>query len=264
MEKVIDVHAHVGSSAALYVGGAIDSVVTRMRKNGITQSVISPIPGYEDPEGVKTSRAMNEQLSSIQKENKDMFPLALAVAEPRHGKEALKEIEYALGNLNLGGLMFHHDFGGVMMHEKIMHEMMNEVMNYPCSRIVQMHTAQHSMLEPPFSLWILAEKYPEITFICGHPMMSEIQLDNMIAIANHCPNVFFDTCCMWNHQNIIERAVEELGGSDRIMFGSDNPYFVEDLCVDKLLVETSGLSEEDKENIFFKNFERLLSAKGGI
>ena len=137
MEKVVDVHAHVGSSAALYVGGAIDSVVTRMKNIGITQSVISPIPGYEDPEGVKTSRAMNEQLYNIQKENSEMFPLALAVAEPRHGKAAVREVEYALGKLELGGLMFHHDFGGVMMHEKIMMDLMDEVMHYPASRIVE-------------------------------------------------------------------------------------------------------------------------------
>jgi predicted TIM-barrel fold metal-dependent hydrolase len=189
--------------------------------------------------------------------------MALAVAEARHGKPALAEVDYALGELGLAGLMFHHDFGGVAMHEPIMHDILTEVMHHGKHMIVEVHTAQHSMLEPPFSLWILAEKFPDIEFICGHPMMSQIQLDNMVAIAKHCPNVWFDTCCMWNHNNLIETAIEKLGSSEKILFGSDNPYFIEDLCIDKLLIDESDLTEDDRDNIFFRNFERLFEIAGG-
>ena len=263
MKKAIDVHAHVGSSAALYVGGSIAAVTDRMKKQGITHSVVSPIPGFEDPQGFKTVEAMNRQVASIQKENSAIFPMVLGVAEARHGREAaVRETAFALGELGMGGLMFHNDFAGVEIHAPIMEPILDEVMKYPGARVVQMHTAQHSMLEPPFGLWILTEKYPEITFLCGHPMMSMIQVDNMAAIVRHCPNIYLDTCCAWTHDHAIETMAEKLGGVDQIMFGSDNPYWDERICMDKLLVERADLSDEDKEKIFSRNYERVFGTVG--
>ena len=83
MGKVIDVHVHVGSSAALYVGGSIQIVTSRMSRHGITHSVVSPIPGFEDPEGIKSVKEMNAQVADIQKNNADVFPLVFGVAAAR-------------------------------------------------------------------------------------------------------------------------------------------------------------------------------------
>ena len=166
MSKIIDTHVHVGHSAALYVGGSIDVVVERMRRHGITHSVISPIPGFEDPEGVLSVKKMNEQISQIHREHRDIFPMALGVAEPRHGEIAVEETAYALGELGLDGLMFHHDFAGVEAHAPIMFRILGEARRYKNLKAVMLHTAQHSMLEPPFSAWILAEAFPDM-FIIG-------------------------------------------------------------------------------------------------
>ncbi|HLV10800.1 MAG TPA: amidohydrolase family protein [Halanaerobiales bacterium] len=261
MQKVIDTHVHVGNSAALYVGGSIDIVVARMEQHGITHSVISPIPGFEDPEGVKTVEKMNKQVSVIRENNQNKFPMAFGVAEARHGKIAVEEAAYALGELGLDGLMFHHDFSGVEIHAPIMFEILEEVRNYN-SKVIQLHTAQHSMLEPPFSVWILAERFPEITFIIGHPMMSMIQLENMVAIVKHCPNVYMDTCCTWYDDFAIETVIEKIGSSDNIMFGTDNPYYNLNVCIDKKLVEEADISQEDKDKIFYKNFERVFKKVG--
>lgn len=262
MKKVIDVHAHVGNSASLYVAGSGDAVLERMKNCGITHSVISPIPGYEDPEGVLSSKKASKQVKKIQEESPGFFPLALGVAEPRHGKTSFEAVEYALGELSLDGLMFHHDFAGVEMHAQMVTEILEEAGRYKKDLIVQVHTAQHSMLEPPFAIWILAQKFPEIRFLCGHPMMSKIQLDNMAAVVKQCPNIIFDTCCTWTHDHQIERAVELLGGSTNIMFGSDNPYYNKSVCIDKELIEHADISEEDKENIFYRNFERVFKRAG--
>ena len=71
-----------------------------------------------------------------------------------------------------------------------MFSILEEVKKYKNVKAVQIHTAQHSMLEPPFGAWILAEAFPDISFIIGHPMMSMIQLDNMAAVVKHCPNIY--------------------------------------------------------------------------
>lgn len=258
MKKVIDIHAHVGNSASLYVAGSENAVVERMQNCGITHSVISPIPGYEDPEGVLSSQNASKQVWEVRKAFPQMFPLALGVAEPRHGKAALKAVEYAMGELEMDGIMFHHDFAGVELHAPMVMEIIAEACKYGKSPVIQVHTAQHSMLEPPFALWLVAQKFPDIRFLCGHPMMSVLQLDNMAAVVKQCPNIIFDTCCTWTHDRQIERAVEMLGGSQNIMFGSDNPYYNKNVCIDKELLEKADISQEDKENIFYRNFERVF------
>lgn len=264
MNKVIDVHVHIGSSGALYVAGGNDAVVSRMEKWGISHSVVSPIPGFEDPYGIESVKSMNRQAVQIREEYKDKFPLVLGVAEPRHGpKAAVEEAACALGELGMNGLMFHHDFAGVENYAPVMFDILDEVMRYPKARIVQMHTAQHSMLEPPFGMWIIAERYPEIKFLCGHPMMSMIQLDNMAEIMKHCPNVFVDTCCTWTHDSAINVLADKMGSVDQIMFGSDNPYWHPNICMDKLLLEQARLSEEDRQKIFSGNFEREFGKAGG-
>lgn len=263
MNKVIDVHVHIGNSAALYVKGGNDAVVSRMRKWGITHSVVSPIPGFEDPYGIDSVKAINELAVSIQKEYEKPFPLVLGVAEAKHGsKAAAAETAYALGDLGMGGLMFHHDFAGVEIYDPVMHDILDEVMKYPEARVVQVHTAQHSMLEPPFGLWVIAEKYPDINFICGHPMMSLIQLENMAAIMKRCPNVFVDTCCTWTHDNAINLLADKVGSVDQIMFGSDNPYWHPGICMDKILVDDADFSPEDKAKIYYANFERVFGEVG--
>lgn len=257
MNKVIDVHVHIGNSGALYVAGGNDAVVSRMDKWGVTHAVVSPIPGFEDPYGIDSVKAMNLQAVQIQKEYRNRFPLVLGVAEAKHGsKAAVEETAHALGELNMGGLMFHHDFAGVENYAPTMFDVLDEVMRYPESRVVMTHTAQHSMLEPPFGMWILAERYPEIKFICGHPMMSMIQLDNMAAIMKHCPNIFVDTCCTWTHDHAINVMADKMGSVDQILFGSDNPYYHPSICMDKILVDQADLSEEDRQKIFSGNFER--------
>lgn len=257
MNKVIDVHVHIGNSGALYVKGGNDALVSRMEKWGITHSIVSPVPGFEDPEGIESVKAMNRQAVQIQKEYKKKFPMVLGVAEAKHGtKIAVEETAYALGELGMNGLMFHHDFAGVEIHHPVMFDILDEVMKYPEARVVQLHTAQHSMLEPPFGMWIIAQKYPEIKFICGHPMMSMVQLDNMAAIMKQCPNVFIDTCCTWTHDNAINVMADRMGSVNQIMFGSDNPYWHPNICMDKLLVEQADLTDEDRQKIFSGNFER--------
>ena len=258
MKKIIDVHVHVGNSASLYVAGSINAVTDRMAIHGITHSIISPIPGFEDPLGKESAMQMNIQVAEIKKENPDRFPMAMGVAEPRHGKAALEEVEHALGELKLDGLMFHNDFAGVEMHAPRMQEILAEAQRYKNLKMVMLHTAQHSMLEPPFAMWVLAEKFPEIKFVCGHPMMTLIHLDNMVAVAKKCPNVYLDTCVAWSHNDIIERAIDLLGGSERLIFGSDNPYYNKNLCIDKELIERAAISQDDRRKIYFENFERIF------
>lgn len=255
IEKIIDVHVHIGRSLTLGVEGDIQSVLKIMESNGITQAIISPIPGYEDPDGIKDTMAQNDNISYIVKKWPDYFPKGLGVVEQRHGDKALPEVDRIFQELGLSGLMFHNDFSGVYLDHPSMDRILERASKYK-NVIVMVHTFQHSVLETPFQLLRVAERFPEITFINGHPMMTGPHLKATIDLAQRCSNVFFDICLTHHHEWPIETAVKEIG-VDRILFGSDIPYYTK--CIEKVIVENALISEEDKEKIFYKNAISLFS-----
>lgn len=254
MSKIIDVHVHVGASSTLQVAGGAEDVLRIMDKNGIDISIISPIPGYEDPDGIKDSMIHNDNMAHLIKKYPDRFPRALGVVEPRHGKKALPEVDRILGDLGLHGLMFHNDFNGISVDHPSMFAIMERAAKYK-DVIMMVHTAQHSSLEAPFMLGTLAEAFPDITFLDAHPMMDITHLRATIALAKKHPNIVFDTCLSHHHLFPIEKAVEGIG-EDRLLFGSDNPYF--DHCIDKDIIETSSVSQEIKRKIFSENAKKLF------
>ena len=145
------------------------------------------------------------------------------MAEPQHGKYALEEVEQALGELKLQGIMFHNDFNGVEVEAPVMFDIMRKINEFP-NTVVMLHTAYYSDLEPPFMIGRIARKFPDINIIVGHPLMTLNQTHCVIDLANDYPNLYLDTCYAYHHNNIIEQVVESVG-SERMIFGSDNPYY---------------------------------------
>lgn len=253
--KIIDLHAHMGISSTLQVGGSVENVIHIMDDNGINQAIISPIPGYEDPNGVPDSVAQNNNIANALKDYPDRFPRGLGVIEPRHGKAALPEVDRILGELGLIGLMFHNDFNGMTLDNPAMYAILERASRFK-NVVVQAHVAHGSVLEPHFMLGKLAEAFPKITFIAAHPFMDIIALSAAIDLAKHHSNIFFDTCISHHHLFPIEKAVAGIG-EDRIMFGSDCPYFK--FCIDREIVEHAEISETAKNKIFAENAARLFN-----
>ena len=121
--------------------------------------------------------------------------------------------------------------------------------------IVLAHTAQHSILEAPYQLGRLAAAFPNVTFINAHPFMDTVQLPASIDLAERHPNMLFDTCLTHHHQWPIEKAVAAIG-ADRLMFGSDIPYY--DYCIEREIIEHSNISEAEKRAIFGGTARRIF------
>ncbi len=252
--KIIDVHAHEGISLTLGVKGNAEKIIGIMDDNDIEQAIISPIPGYEDPNGIKDTMMQNNRIAAAIRKWPDRFPRGLGVVEQRHGSKALPEIDRIFQELGLSGLMFHNDFSGVYLDHPSMDKILEKASKYN-NIVVMIHTFQHSVLETPFQLLRVAERFPEITFINGHPMMTGPHLNATIDLAQRCSNVYFDVCLTHHHEWPIEKAVKEIG-SNRILFGSDIPYYTK--CIEKVIIENALISKEDKEKIFYKNAIELF------
>lgn len=255
MTKVYDFHVHIGNSAALYVDGSDDICLINMDKQGVDAACISPIPGFEDPNGIADALAMNKLMYDL-KQKQSRYVAALGVAEPNHGKGAFLEVDQALGELKLDGVMFHNDFNGVEVGAPVMFDIFREISKYK-DAVVMLHTAFHSDLEPPFMIGRLAEKFPDMKIVVVHPLMKLIQCKAILPVLKAHPQLLIDTCYTFYHNDVIKMLVDEIG-SERMLFGSDNPYYG-NLCVDKELVKTADITEQDKENIFCHTFEKLFS-----
>lgn len=253
--KIIDVHAHLGDSLSFDLGGKAENLIEIMDKNDIEKAVISPIPGYPDPQGVKSTAIQNDRIAEAITKYPDRFPRGLAVLEPRHGKECLKELDRALTDLELSGIMFHNDWQAVGLSHPIMFTIFEEAKKYDI--IAMVHTSS-GQLEPPFAFGKIVRAFPEITFVNAHAAMSPGQLDQNIEIAKVNKNVFLDTCLIHHFWWPVEKAVKELG-ADRVLFGSDIPYW--DQCIDRIIVENANISDEDKNKIFWNNTMTLFDIK---
>ena len=56
------------------------------------------------------------------------------------------------------------------------------------------------------------------------------------------------------------RRIIRTWGSEKVLFGTDSPWFEPKKCIDVLL--SAGLEDEEYENIFHLNAEELLSLSG--
>jgi len=252
---IVDVHVHLGASAALTVAGGVDDLLRKMDINDIACAVLSPIPGQEDPDGIESTRAVNDAIAAARDAHPDRFPRILAAVEPRHGERALPEIERVMGDLGFSGLSFHNDFQGFAADHPNMFRIMERLAAHE-GAIAQLHTAIHSWLEAPFQVGKLAVAFPELTFLNAHALMDGTQTSHTLDQAPRLPNMYFDTCVSQKYGFPIERVVAELG-DDRFMFGSDIPYF-RDRCLDIDLIVHADVPEESKRKILGGNARRLF------
>ena len=253
--ELIDVHVHLGVSSVLSVAGSADEILRKMELNGIHKSVISPIPGYEDPNGVPDSAVQNDGIAKALKDHPEQLVRGLGVVEPRHGKAALDEVDRVMEGLGLSGLMFHNDFNGLPVDHPTMYAILERLAKYP-NAVAQVHTAQHSVLEAPFQLGRIARAFPGITFLNAHPFMDTTHEAASLDLGENHPNIVFDTAVSHTQLYPIEHAVERLG-ADRILWASSNPYY--ETTLDIPLVMNSNFGDDVKAKLFSENAKRIFN-----
>lgn len=116
-------------------------------------------------------------------------------------------------------------------------------------------------IEPPLGRWFSQVRFyergiaecPETTFVLGHS--GALQLSEGLALARRYPNVW----CEVASQSLpgVRRIVEE-GPADRILFGSDWPFYPVAFPLAKVLIATEGAPDVRKA-ILNGNAMRLLS-----
>jgi len=149
------------------------------------------------------------------------------------------------------GFKFHADFHSTALTDdayKPFFEYMN-ANNLPAL----LHTWGHSGYDGPDVVKKIAGKYPNAALICGHSFHSDWKYG--AEVTKDYPNMFPELTAVMDNCGAIEMLCD-IVGSDRILFGTDLPWFDTHHGIGAVL--SADISDDDMRNIFYRNGERLL------
>lgn len=256
--RKIDTHAHIYWTE--------DSPETQLdfgRRLGIDKQVISRylnvMPGT--PEDF---RKFNDLTIKAIKQYPDRL-LGGFVLNPAYKKESLEEIKRCTdaGMIGTGELYYQVKINDPLYYpiiEKLIDLKMIIFSHGECQLGVGGYRMKYNGHKQPNTsipedFVDIAKRYPEGIFQYAHIGMGG-DWEYECKLFKDYPNIYVDTSGSNNAENMIDFAVAQLG-EDRLFFASDNSYYQ---GVGKILA--SGLSERQKQKIFFDNYNNILK-KGG-
>jgi predicted TIM-barrel fold metal-dependent hydrolase len=252
MRPYFDVHCHIGMtvSRAPVVGQGVGKCLARMTSAGVIGAIPCPTAGGPQALGVLDTRKQNEIIARACRKNPDRFPIGLGIVEVRHEQAGVDELDRAMQDDGLVGFVCHPALSG--------HSLGGEL--YSFLEVVAMHNGLCLLHQAGSTQNIAAyaQRFPTVTFIIGHVSMNKAgQLD---AIA-HCAkqaNIWYDVAQKpegadesWDLVHLVNHL-----SKDRIMFGSDLPYY--DFRLVQAQIETAHIDDETKERIAYQNAVRLV------
>lgn len=97
------------------------------------------------------------------------------------------------------------------------------------------------------------QRYPDIIFIAGHSFHGE--WNEATRLCNTYRNLYLELTAVIDEIGPLEYFIKKCG-SEKILFGTDLPWF--DTLHGIGYILSTAMSDEDRENIFYKNGVRLL------
>jgi hypothetical protein len=119
--------------------------------------------------------------------------------------------------------------------------------------IVLTHTWSGSQHDGPDQVRIIAERHPHVRFLLGHSFAYD--WDEAIAVVREHPNTYLDLTGILGLRGVVDLFCER-AGSDRVLFGTDLPWFDQQHGIGSLL--SASISDDDIHNICHRNAEKLL------
>ncbi len=238
---IIDAHAHVGHGR--FKSLSRDDLLRQMDENGVDRAVLVPV----EEQIVAFNHAGNVYVLEQVRARPDRF-VGFAVANPWFGQEAVRELEWALGE-GLRGLKLHPVYQGYPMNNDIVYPLIEVAARHRVP--VYAHCGSAHFGEP-LRLVELARRYPDVTFIMGHSSFSDFWND-LPRCHQFAPNVLFETSR--NTPGNVHQIGRDIG-TDFIVFGSNAPehYYHVDMPMLREIFPDPG----DQEKIFHRNMARAL------
>jgi len=262
---IFDIHQHFGSVMGVPGSGGSDAASLEldcrkrlefMDSQGIVQAALMPRHSYSAPGGLADVKAINDRLHAYGALAPQRFPALFGTVDPRHGaRHNVAEVE-RLNGLGFRGLSWHNRFQGLPIDHEVMFDVVDRMDHF--GMVAMMHCYANGDFESPWRLRRLAERFPGTTFVALDAMTSPENLEQMIAIAERCGNVFIDLTTTTLGARGVLWAVERVG-ADRLVFGSNSYSMVKVSRIAALeAVRAASLPQDEGRAILGGNALRLL------
>lgn len=244
---IYDMHGHMGFWAAIYFPraqteqmiGTMDECGVKMLTFSHHQALMSPDFGNQP--SIDAVRRFPDRLR------------AYCVINPNYPDQAAADIAafYQYRHVFVG-FKFLSDYHKVALSDP----RYTPALRYADQHrlLVLMHTWGGSPFDGPEEVRKLAERYPNVSFLLGHSCHGEWDL--AVGLARAFPNLFLELTAVFDDRGAIEKFAAE-AGSDRMLFGTDLPWFDPHQAVGALL--SAHLSDDEIHNICHRNSEKLLA-----
>ena len=260
---LIDFHSHcfpdkIAEAAVKKIGGkagglvpntdgSLNSLSELMKNQGVDRFVVLNIATNE-----KQMRAVNDFAAEM---NERSEVIAFGSVYPR-AANVMEELE-RIKALGLKGVKFQFDYQGLYVDDEIMKPIYRKIAQL--GLIIMIHAGFDYGFAPPYMAMpdriVNALRWVESPFIASHwgglSCGAEV-LEKLCGLP-----IYFDTSYGYGAIAMpTAKKIVEKHGVDNILFGSDCPWHTPE--EEKRLVESLGLSSDEKERIYHLNAEKLL------
>jgi predicted TIM-barrel fold metal-dependent hydrolase len=245
---IYDMHGHMGSHPSIYFPRPdVDAMVRTMDECGVRFLVFSHHHALHGPDiGNRPSpEAVRRYPDRLR---------AYWVVNPNYPEQleaALPNLEALIPDVYLG-FKFLSDYHGIALTDDRYRPAWEVAQEREL--LVLVHTWGGSPLDGPDVVRPMAERYPRVRLLLGHSCHGE--WDKAVALARDYEHIYLELTAVFDDRGILEKFSREVG-SDRLLFGTDLPWFDPHQAVGALI--TAHIDDEDRHNICHRNAERLLA-----
>jgi uncharacterized protein len=246
--RVVDLHAHYGHFSGIYMPNHTPSqMLATMDRCGVETIVSSGHTALED------MVRGNAEIAEVTAAHPGRW-YGYLVYNPNYPLDAKRELALYDRRRTLVGLKFHpshHNYpiDGEAYQPALEFASENRLM-------VLSHTWGGSTYDNYQQVAAVAERYPQVDFLCGHSFYG--QWEEGMALARRLPNVYLELTAAYAVNGLIEQMVVK-AGSHKIVFGCDLPWFDPHYAIGCIVF--AHISDEDRRAILRDNALRLLQPR---
>jgi len=244
---VYDMHAHMGNWYAItFPSVELPEMIRRMQLANVRKLVFCHHATLNAPDIGNSAN-----IEAVKK-----YPGALKAycgINPHYPAMARKDIKDMdkYGDIFVG-FKFLADYHRVPISEGVF----NDAWKYAHEKklLVLLHTWGGSIYDGPAVIEKVAEKYPGAKILMGHSCHGNWY--KAIELVKRFPNIYLELCAVLDDRGVLEKFVGE-AGSDRIVFGTDFPWFSYRYYIGSVL--GAPIDDNARRDIFYRNAEKLLA-----
>ncbi len=246
--RAIETLAHASGGLTPYTDGTVSGLRKSMEENGVKRAVILNIAT-----NAHQQKSVNDFAAAVNS-NEDIF--AFGSVFP-HAPDALEELE-RIRDLGLRGVKLHPDYQRFSVDDPKMKPLYEKISSL--GLICVFHAGLDYGFPPPYGA--TPEKLAKALEWFSSPVVAAHWggIDCAEGVLKHLcgrENLYFDTSFGYSMMpRYFAEKILEQQGTDKMLFGTDTPWHTAKM--EWRLLNTLGLSDEEKEAISHKNAEKLL------